>query len=1127
MSLLRSGFCGGRLLMLLVISAGLISVQPVLVGQEQEVASVQATDQLPEVVANWLERLNMRRGICVVLGKDGTIATQLATQTEFLVQVRDPQAEAIRQLLNESSEAGLGIDRLSGSHGSLQRLPYADRMIDLIIATSLSAKDLETLATAEILRVLRPGGVVLAGRRSGLAKNALSKKSLGDWARTAKVAGRIWEDDEGSWVYLQKPQDKAAGEWTHWEHGPDNNPVSEDTRIKAPYMTQFLGGPMYIGMPSITTAAGGRTFLAVGHIAHHPREWGTLQRLIARNGYNGTILWERKLPDDYLVHRSAFIATSKTFYMIDGNRCLLLDPETGREKGQLRFSGVAGDLKWIAIKDGVLYALVGDREEGTKVTRGDRTFGGWSWSDLSPGYYGKQIPFGYGHTVTALNLKDRKTLWSHKEKGKIDSRAMAMQGGKMFLMAPSDHLRCLSAKDGAVLWTNESPGVRTLIEEPGKKLTSTPGFKTMCLTVATPDALIIQGQTRMNVVSVSTRNGEVLWNKRKITNNPNAIYMDGKLVLGVGTGGNHIVVDPVSGEVEEDLKFRKRACTRLTATGDSIFCRGEGTLRFDRATKKVFVDGGVRPACNDGALPAHGLLYIGPWQCDCNLSLIGAMGKCSAGTFRFDILATEAERLDVRVADLMKVAPLSIQAADWSTYRGDNHRSAGSPVKVAQNLGARWSFAPPRANVPVAPTTAGGLVFLAGEDGKVRAIKSSSGELHWEFSTSAPIKNPPSIWEGRAYVGSGDGYVYCLEAATGRLLWRFRAAPVERQIMVYGRLSSTWPVNTGVMVHEGAAYFAAGIIDHDGTYVYALDAKTGKIKWQNNSSGHLSGELRKGISAQGNLSVLGDQLLLAGGNQVSPAIYDIKTGECRSKPFAQGQPKANGGQFVGVYNNVSVIAGGRILYSDPRNVATKGKFTIFAEKKALQMNYGGIPPAWTDQTLAMVNFKHGKLICCNGPAVTKQLASGYGEAATKPAMRRFLTISKVLEVAGLTRWQSNMNGAEKFETVSIAVAENAVVAVVRMQQKVRAHPQWYVVVLDAATSKTLYQQELPEAPLPGGLSIDREGQVLVAGLSGKLLCLGAVPAGSGPANDRPSDRPRDAKPTDKPKDAKPTDAKPK
>jgi hypothetical protein len=33
--------------------------------------------------------------------------------------------------------------------------------------------------------------------------------------------------------------------WSHWEHGPDNNPVSTDSVIKAPYRTQWLGAPLF------------------------------------------------------------------------------------------------------------------------------------------------------------------------------------------------------------------------------------------------------------------------------------------------------------------------------------------------------------------------------------------------------------------------------------------------------------------------------------------------------------------------------------------------------------------------------------------------------------------------------------------------------------------------------------------------------------------------------------------------------------------------------------------------------------------------------------------------------------------------------------------------------------------
>ena len=45
----------------------------------------------------------------------------------------------------------------------------------------------------------------------------------------------------------------------------------------------------------------------------------------------------------------------------------------------------------------------------------------------------------------------------------------------------------------------------------------------------------------------------------------------------------------------------------------------------------------------------------------------------------------------------------------------------------------------------------------------------------------------------------------------------------------------------GVVKQTANAYAAAGIASWDGTHVYALDAATGKIRWQNNTSGRLAG----------------------------------------------------------------------------------------------------------------------------------------------------------------------------------------------------------------------------------------------------------------------------------------------
>ena len=1027
----------------------------------------------------------MDLGVCAVLGPDSDVALELAKASRLFVHVRDPSAESVARLRRRADEAGFGIQRLAVEQGRLDRLPYAENLVDLLVAKAVTREWLQVTGAVEVLRVLRPRGVALIGAANPNDRSQLD--ALRAWAVAADgLDVEIGENEWGSWIKFKKPAIAGVDQWTHWEKSPDNNPVSADQLIKAPYMTQFMAEPFYIGMPSVTTVAGGRTFLAIGHIAHHPREWNMLNKIIARNGYNGTVLWERELPEGYLVHRSAFVATKDTFYMMDEERALAIDAATGQEQTEVRIPGLTGEWKWMSIQDGVLYVLAGAPGPGTETMKGDRTIGGWSWDDLSKGYYGKRISFTLGDTLAAYDLDRQQIIWKHTEETLIDARGMAMRDQRLFLYCPDRHVRCLATGSGRVLWTNNSSQTLELIEQPGSGLTSTPGFRTQCITVATPRALIVQGQTRMNVVALSTDSGSFLWTKKKITNNPNAIFVDGHVVLGVGPHGSHVVVDPVSGEVIEDLNFKKLACTRLTASTDSFFCRGEGLLRFDRQSKNVLIDGAVRPACNDGALPANGMLYLGPWQCDCNLSLIGRVAKCSAGDFRFDAIATESERLEVHTDDLASVVALPVSDSDWATYRSNNHRSAASPVPVATAITQRWHYTPSRPHVPTVPTAAGGLIFVAGEDGKVRAIHGASGETCWEYATSGPIKYPPTIWNGRAYVGCGDGCVYAFEAKTGRLLWRFRAAPSERYVVVYGSLTSTWPVNSGVLVQDGIAYFAAGIIDHDGTHVYALDAVTGEIVWQNNSSGHLNPELRKGVSVQGNLAISGDKLLLAGGNLVSPAPYDLATGRCLAEPIEDGHPITNHGKFVGVLPSDISIAGGRILYSSPENVATKGSFLAHGGEKPYRINHGGVPPAWNQDTLAMVNYKYGKLICCLPDKVVELIETTPGSEEK----RRRSAAAETLSSLDAIRWQSDLGQPNKFEAVSLAVSPATIVAVLKYQARYRARPQWYVAAFNTEDGESHFEHELSSKPLPDGLLVDRDGQIVLCMLNGDVLCLG-------------------------------------
>jgi outer membrane protein assembly factor BamB len=95
---------------------------------------------------------------------------------------------------------------------------------------------------------------------------------------------------------------------------------------------------------------------------------------------------------------------------------------------------------------------------------------------------------------------------------------------------------------------------------------------------------------------------------------------------------------------------------------------------------------------------------------------------------------------------------------------------------------------------------------------------------------------------------------------------------------------STWPVAGGVAVADGIVYAAAGIAHYDGTHVYALDARTGHVRWYNDSSGATSEVANHGVSLQGELSIRDGELRFPGGGVHEEARYDLQTGQCLNQP---------------------------------------------------------------------------------------------------------------------------------------------------------------------------------------------------------------------------------------------------
>ena len=866
-----------------------------------------------------VEKAGIRRGVCAVLG-NYRIAPLMARSTELLVHAIDPitKARSLRLARIRLAREGLYGARLIVEQGKLDRLPYADNLLDIVYTYWLDTR-LKGLTAKEILRVLRPGGAAILhvaptlpapGPGETMPSLIDTDRLLRQWLGGVKAT--TYHNTMGDWATIVKPTPKGVDDWSHWQHGPDNNPFSSDRVIRAPYMTQFLALPWFSTMPSISVIAGGRMFRAAGHMAIHEREEQYLNTLYATNAYNGAMLWTRKIPENFLAHRSIFVATPDVLYLLEPTRCLLLDPETGKEKGTIRVpKDVAPDprWRWLALHDGALYALLGGKEDfEAEIIKRKRPHGAWGWNELSKGYYTKKYEWGYGSTVVALDAETHRVRWSHREPAPVDSRAICLGHGKVFLHSEGVALAALDEKTGRLLWRTTDPHLLKAIAAP---FSAGLGFKTTPYAICTPEAVYFGGRGRRNVVGVSAADGKLLWVRTGAYNATNLLYQKGHLYAHVRSCH---MLDANTGAIVRELGIAKRSCARLTGCPEALFHRGsirggEGTTRYDFSTGDPTVIHAFRPPCNDGIIPAAGLLHITQWDCDCNLQLMGGIAVCSVGDFPINAPATDAKCLQT-----LGEATAELRAApdDWPTYRADPQRSSSTRAAVPAAVTRTWAGRLGKGLAPSPPTAAGGLVFLADDDGIVHALDAATGKARWTAHTAGPVRIPPSIAGRLAYVGSADGHVYALEAATGRLVWRFRVAPVDRRIMVFGKLCSTWPVHSGALVHDGTVYAAGGLINYDGTHVVALDAATGRLKWQNSTSGHLNTKLREGVSAQGDLALCGDTLLLAGGNVASPGVYRLDGGKCLTPPPGPGWPGASSGSLVcGFLGKYPMVGGGR------------------------------------------------------------------------------------------------------------------------------------------------------------------------------------------------------------------------
>ena len=285
-------------------------------------------------------------------------------------------------------------------------------------------------------------------------------------------------------------------------------------------------------------------------------------------------------------------------------------------------------------------------------------------------------------------------------------------------------------------------------------------------------------------------------------------------------------------------------------------------------------------------------------------------------------------------------------AEDWPTYRHDRLRSAVTSEKLTLPLEQVWALktrqsklapkpeADPiwtgypdsaRYNVPMI-AVGDAVYFSSAEDGRVVCLDATTGAQRWQFVAGGGMNRTPMFWEGHVYCGSSDGNVYCLDAKTGAVTWVYKAAPADRCLINYGKMMSVWPVMTDVMIDGGIAYFSYGSFPHDGAFLDAVDAKTGKRIY---SSGRASENAwRESLAPGGHLYVTQNHVWV-------PKDFRGYSGIA----YGSGVPfRRSDGKFVGGWGG-----------PDPEMPDTKGSFWPLIGAVKDSIRYAG-NLAWKEET---------------------------------------------------------------------------------------------------------------------------------------------------------------------------------
>jgi len=797
--------CPGILSVLLFTSTAIVGA-----------ADATAADAEQGLAQQLLTAADLSGGLIVHLGcGDGKLTAALHAGESYLVHGLDTDADRVRQA--REYLRGLGVyGRVSAERFDGKRLPYADNLVNLVVAEHLGG-----VGMGEVMRVLAPGGAVCV-------------KQDGRWRKTVK------------------PRPGEIDEWTHYLHDASGNAVAHDEVVGPPGCIQWTTEPRYTRshehIPGIyaLVSAGGRIFYIVDRAPiasiKEPAEW----HLVARDAFNGILLWKKPIGTwfPHIVNwgqtprqlQRKLVAVGDRVYVTLGLHAplSLVDAATGETLKV--YDGTRGTEEVVLHKGILLLAVrrvteerIAELEKWAKLVAMKQSPVDTRES-AEPLVKRLRATGSKGETaVLALDADSGRLLW--KKAGAsvsgLRTYSLCAEGDRVFYQKGKDVV-CLDLNSGRDLWSAPSAPLRLVWDG---------------------SVFCANGDT---VAALSAENGRTRWEQTPLLCDIRDVFVaGGSLWLGgfkpwqgrrQGKRGpawgpyfatqRDLATGKMIRHVEPENPGHHHRCYLNKATDRYILAGRRGTEFIDLASGEVLWNSWARGVCKYGVMPCNGLLYAPPHACGCYVAAkLTGFNALAPMNRRPEPTRSEASRLEHGPAfDSPLSTTASPSAGGWPTYRHDAQRSGCTPSPVPAALRCRWEV--DLGGKLTSPTVAEGKVFVAGVDEhRVAAFDADSGQPLWHFTAGARVDSPPTLHEGRAIFGCRDGYVYSVRTSDGALAWRLRTAREDRRIAACGQLESVWPVHGSVLIQDGVGYVTAGRSSYldGGINLCRLEPSTGKI----------------------------------------------------------------------------------------------------------------------------------------------------------------------------------------------------------------------------------------------------------------------------------------------------------